>query len=465
MLARAALRVRPRPAAHLRLSRSLTLAGIKEDHRYSAHATSQGARADGLSKLDERQALELKMRLPKAMGGSGGEHNPEELLAMAWSTCFLSALAAAYKEKFGTKTGQPFSKTAQVKAEIVIGNCTDEPGFKAKSAKAIKAHGLLELGYEYIAIDDCWQAGSRDANTKAPREDPHRFPNGMKDLVSQLHDLGFKAGIYSSAGTHTCQGRFGSLDFESIDAQTYAEWGFDLLKYDNCYNAGQSGTPKLSYDRYKAMSDALMESGRTMWEKMDRGTVTNIIEKAAGVVYKAKSSSWPDLDGLEVGNGGMSIQEYRTQFSLWALVKSPLMLGNDVTKMDMSTLDIITNKHVIAINQDPLGTPGYRLWKKDDTSGGSIQLWKGNLSNGTFAMLVVNSTPGEQYLIFEMQDFFVDEGKAFANSGFAFYDLWADAQHSGNAESSMRFSVAGHGVRMFRVVPMHQNKENDLVSY
>lgn len=118
--------------------------------------------------------------------------------------------------------------------------------------------------YEYINIDDCWQAASRDPSTDAPIEDKQRFPSGMKQLVDEIHGLGFKAGIYSSGGVMTCQRRFASLGLEEIDAKTYANWEFDALKYDNCYNEGRSGTAKLSFDRYNVMRQALNATGRPM---------------------------------------------------------------------------------------------------------------------------------------------------------------------------------------------------------
>lgn len=116
--------------------------------------------------------------------------------------------------------------------------------------------------FNHINIDDCWQAARRDPQTHAPQEDKTRFPSGMAKLVKGLHELGFKAGIYSSGGVMTCQRLFGSLDLEEIDAKTYAEWGFDALKYDNCYNEGRSGTAKLSFDRYNVMRRALNATGR-----------------------------------------------------------------------------------------------------------------------------------------------------------------------------------------------------------
>ncbi|KNZ53465.1 alpha-galactosidase [Puccinia sorghi] len=215
------------------------------------------------------------------------------------------------------------------------------------------------------------------------------FPSGIKRLSDQIHDLGLKLGLYSDAGTYTCGKQFGSLGFETQDAQAYVR-GFlfkkerlkSYLKYDNCYNEGLSGTPNLSATRYRKMRNALNATGQPIvyslcqwgedqvwnwgstiansWrmsgditDSFDRPddrcpcpdssapcplpgfhcSAMNILEKAAGLGQKAGPGGWNDLDMLEVGNGGMSYDEYVTHFSMWALSKSPLILGNDVTKM------------------------------------------------------------------------------------------------------------------------------------
>ncbi|MBW0526685.1 hypothetical protein O181_066400, partial [Austropuccinia psidii MF-1] len=235
--------------------------------------------------------------------------------------------------------------------------CDINEGLILSAAQAIKAEGLDKLGYIYINIDDCWQAPSRGP-AKVPLADPQKFPNGIKYLADRIHQLGLKIGIYSDAGIYTCGKRFGSLNYEEIDAKAYAEWGIDYLKYDNCYNDGQSGTPSISANRYKTMQKALNATGRpilyslcqwgedSVWnwgstvanswrmsgdiyDNFDRPddrcpcqdsitpcslagfhcSVMNILEKAAGLGQKAGSGGWNDLDMLEVGNGGMTYDE------------------------------------------------------------------------------------------------------------------------------------------------------------
>ncbi|CAH7686967.1 family 27 glycoside hydrolase [Phakopsora pachyrhizi] len=328
-----------------------------------------------------------------------------------------------------------------------------------QSVRAMKKIGLDKIGYQYINIDDCWQAPSRGLK-KEPIADPIKFPRGIKYLADEIHSLGFKLGIYSDAGTYTCGKRFGSLGFEEIDAKTYAEWGVDYLKYDNCYNEGQSGTPDLSASRYRRMRDALNSTGRpilysmcswgedAVWnwastianswrisgditDNFDRYddrcpcegsvqpcllagyycSVTNILEKSAGIGQKAGRGGWNDLDNLEVGNGGMTHDEYVTHFSMWALLKSPLILGNDVTSFSPESLSIITNQGIIALNQDPANSAGYRVWKRPDPNGGSngsggIQLWRADLVNGSFALAFLNLTPRKVTHSIDLAEFF-----------------------------------------------------------
>ena len=255
-----------------------------------------------------------------------------------------------------------------------------------------------------MTIDDCWQIG-RDA-AGVIQVDVTRFPSGMKALSDYIHSKGLKFGIYSSAGTKTCEGRPGSLGFEQIDANTYAEWNVDLLKYDNCANKIRI-SEKQNRARYGAMRDALNATGRLIYYSMcnwgqaaswkwaadysnswrmsgDIGdlfnrfdvrcpclgvecwvvgmnigpnhcSVTNILDKMVQITGYSAPGGFSDMDMLEVGNGGMTTTEYRSHFSLWAVLKSPLILGNDVSNMTGDIKAILGNKEVIAINQDPLG--------------------------------------------------------------------------------------------------------------
>jgi len=281
-----------------------------------------------------------------------------------------------------------------------------------RTADSIIATGLAAKGYNYVNLDDCWQIG-RDEKTGRILEERERFPSGMKALADYVHSVGLKFGVYSDAGTLTCERRPGSLGYEDIDAQTYAEWGVDYLKYDNCYNTGVPGV-----ERYSKMRDALLNSGRDIvfsicsWGEEEvekwasevgnswRTTVdiedkwesfTSILDQQVGLEQYSKPGAWNDPDMLEVGNGGMTDNEYQAHFALWALLKAPLIIGCDVTEMSESTYKILTNEAMIAVNQDPLGKQGTRI-SRIDTPTGPIEVWAGEQINGTVIMLLNRSS-------------------------------------------------------------------------
>ena len=245
----------------------------------------------------------------------------------------------------------------------------------------LNSSGLIEAGYKYINLDDCWQK-SRDEDGSIVA-DPDAFPNGIKYLADYAHSKGLLFGLYSDAGNFTCAGRPGSLGYEEIDAQKYAEWGVDYLKYDNCYNNGIK-----SLDRYPKMRDALNSTGRPIfyslcqWGEEDVPTwgksvgnswrttgdisdkwnsMIKIIDINDKSYQYAGPGGWNDPDMLEIGNGGMTIAEYRTHMNLWCISKAPLLIGCDITQMSDEIKEILTNPEVIAINQDSLGEQGRKI--------------------------------------------------------------------------------------------------------
>jgi len=388
--------------------------------------------------------------------------------------------------------------------------CDIDEELIVESAKVV-ADRMKVFGYEYIVMDDCWHDVSRDPNTGAPRPDPERFPNGIKAVSDQVHALGLKIGIYSSAGRYTCGGRFGSLGYEEIDAKTYAEWGIDYLKYDNCYNEGQSGTPLISFDRYAKMSRALNATGRPILYSMcnwgedqpwnfattianswrmsgditDRFdgfdercpctdmldcklsgfhcSMTRIIDFAAPIGQKAGSGRWNDLDMLEVGNGGMSFDEYVTHFSMWSILKSPLIMGHDLLHMSNETWTILTNTAIIGINQDPNGQSGIRLWKRKLPEDGDLQLWRGDLANSSFTVALMNTSPEEQVVDVPFEDVFRDLGKEWREATYTVYDLWAKDQKGewGRCLGAMSGGIQGatvatHQTKVWKLVPTTQ---------
>ncbi|CAF1074246.1 unnamed protein product [Rotaria sordida] len=250
-----------------------------------------------------------------------------------------------------------------------------------QTADAIVATGLAAAGYEYVNMDDCWQV-SRDAQDVI-QADPQAFPSGIPTLADYVHSKKLKFGLYSDAGFKTCDGRPGSLHYETIDAKTYASWSVDYLKYDNCNNDGT--IPEV---RYPVMRDALNASGRPIFYSMCEWGVDTPALWAANVgnswrttsdiddswksmlnnidinnefADKAGPGGWNDPDMLEVGNGGMTDTEYIAHFSLWAISKAPLLIGCDVNKMSNTTLSILTNPEVVAVNQDSLGVQGKKV--------------------------------------------------------------------------------------------------------
>ena len=246
----------------------------------------------------------------------------------------------------------------------------------------LNSSGLLEAGYKYINLDDCWQI-DRNNTTKEIIVDSDKFPSGIKKLADYAHEKGLLIGLYSDAGNKTCAGRPGSLGYEQRDADTYANWTIDYLKYDNCYN---DNIPSL--ERYPLMREALNSTNRSIfysicnwgvenvssWGK-DVGnswrttgdiidnwiTMLRIIDENDQLYNNSGPGGWNDPDMLEVGNGGMTLTEYKTHFSLWVISKAPLLIGCDITNMSDDIKNILTNKEVIEINQDQLGEQGHKI--------------------------------------------------------------------------------------------------------
>src|ERR1700674_3545911 len=255
-------------------------------------------------------------------------------------------------------------------------------------ADAMASNGMKEAGYQYINIDDTWEAG-RDVQGNITTN--KKFPD-MKALADYVHGKGLKIGIYSSPGPKTCAGYEGSYQHEQQDANTWAAWGIDYLKYDWC-SADKIYKPAEMPAIYKKMGDALKVTGRPIVFSMCQHGLQNVWEWGASVGgnlwrttgdiednWKSMSTigfdkqvgheryagpgHWNDPDMLEIGNAGMSATEYRTHMSLWAMLAAPLLAGNDLRSMTNETRDILENKEVIAIDQDKLGRQGTRVSKE-----------------------------------------------------------------------------------------------------
>ena len=267
--------------------------------------------------------------------------------------------------------------------------------------------GMKDAGYDYIVIDDCWQI-DRDENGEIV-PDKERFPHGMKYVADYVHSLGLKFGIYSSAGAVTCQRRPGGFGHEYQDARTYARYGVDYLKYDWCGSTTQN-----AQSSYTNMRNALFTAGRPIvfsicewgsskpWEwagtvghlwrttgdiSDNWNSMIDIFNKQRELARYAGPGGWNDPDMLEVGNGGMTNEEYKTHFSLWCMLASPLMAGNDLQKMTPESREILLNKELIAIDQDTLGRQAtcYR-------DNGNYQIWVKTLSNNEKAICLLNNS-------------------------------------------------------------------------
>ena len=339
-------------------------------------------------------------------------------------------------------------------------------------ADAMASNGMRDAGYRYVVIDDCWHA-PRDENGFITA-DAKKFPSGMKALGDYIHSKGLKFGIYSDAGMKTCGGHPGSQGHEYQDALTYARWGVDYLKYDWC----STGT-RNAEEAYALMEDALRSTGRDIvfslcewgqnrpwlwgskignlwrttgdiWDSYSANdkahwwahSMLDIIDLNEPLWPFAGPGHWNDPDMLEIGNGGMTDVEYRTHFSLWAMMAAPLMAGNDVAGMSPETAAILLNKDVIAIDQDPLGVQGHRVRKAGDQ-----EVWARPLADGGRAVILFNRGTAPAEISVDWTDLGYPRGmKAEVR------DLWAH-KSLGRSAGSFSATVASHGVVMVRLLP------------
>jgi alpha-galactosidase len=337
-------------------------------------------------------------------------------------------------------------------------------------ADAMVASGLKDAGYEYVVIDDCWQVARDDQGNIIP--DPKRFPHGMKALGDYVHSKGLKFGIYSDAGTGTCQNRPGSRGYEFQDARQYAAWGVDYLKYDWCNHSTQD-----SQAAYSIMRDALAKSGRpivfslcewgstrpwlwakdvgNLWratgdiidkwstgEKQDGLGVVQILDQLNGLESYAGPGHWNDPDMLEVGNQGLSDTEARAHFSMWCILAAPLIAGNDIRSMRSEIREILTNKDLIAIDQDARGIQGHRVKKE-----GNLEVWSKQLSDGTRAVALLNRGNGDMEVSVAWHEIgYPGSLKASVR------DLWS-GKTSENTKGKYSASVPSHGAVVVRITP------------
>ncbi len=290
-----------------------------------------------------------------------------------------------------------------------------------ETADVMAESGLLECGYDYLVIDDCWSLRKRDENYKLV-PDPEKFPHGMKYVADYIHSKGLKFGIYSSDGYLTCAGFPASYQYEFIDAETFASWGVDFLKYDNCFKPSSIPARLLTHRMSFALENCgrdilfssccwgtesvkewIKETGAHMWR-----STGDILDNWASIkqIHYLQMDYQPfngqgcfnDMDMLvvgmngqgNVGLGGCTLTEYRTHFSLWCMLNSPLMLGCDIRNMSDDVKKIITNKEIIAINQDPAGRQPMLLQGFRNGVHEQFFIWAKHLEGGDLAVGVFN---------------------------------------------------------------------------
>ncbi len=358
-----------------------------------------------------------------------------------------------------------------------------------ETADAMVTSGLKSVGFSYVVIDDLWQGG-RDTNGNL-FPDPKRFPSGMKALADYVHTKGLKFGIYSDAGTKTCGGRPGSLGYEERDAQTFAGWGVDFLKYDYCYcpdYVSANNDFMAAIARYTRMGDALKATGRPivfsicewgprspwLWGRMVGGHmwrtsydvadfwdkprnemspigILTSIDVVSDLARFAGPGGWNDPDMLVVGlnntgyikGGGCNDTEYRTQMSMWCMLSAPLMMGCDLRNLNEVTKTILLNKDVIDIDQDRLGKQGFRVMRND-----GIEAWKKILTGDRVAIAFLNRNSTEQSVAASWKELELPP-----QAGFTIYDVWKHAS-LGRSDGPLSLRLKAHECQVFVLSPV-----------
>ena len=352
-----------------------------------------------------------------------------------------------------------------------------------QTADLVVANGMKAAGYTYLVLDDGWMAMERDSITGDLIPDPKKFPHGMKAVVDYVHSKGLKFGLYNCAGTKTCAGYPGTRGYEYQDARFYASLNIDYLKFDWCSSDGLNAK-----ESYTTMSKALQKAKRPIifslcewgnnkpwsWAKevgqlwRTTGDIANIFDgiktfdtwHANGVMTiidmqdslrkYAGPDHWNDPDMLEVGNG-MTVSEDRTHFSMWCMLAAPLMTGNDIRKMNTGTRAILTDKDVIAIDQDAAGIQALKYSDKD-----SVQTWLKPLQNGDWAICFLNrsSTPKSIQHDWKKNTVYDDLSAKEFNAEKNIYklkDLWTKKE-SGNTDKPFQVTIPPHDVVLLRLI-------------
>lgn len=348
-------------------------------------------------------------------------------------------------------------------------NCISQ-ALLIQMADAMVLAGMKDVGYEYINVDDCWLAKSR-APDGTLQPDPKRFPLGIKYVADYIHKRGLKFGIYQDCGKQTCEGFPGSFGYEALDVKTFAEWGVDLLKLDGCYfpvdqmeakytqwsqllgNASRPMVFSCSWPTYADLKNmsvpwAKVASVCNLWREWidirdEWATILKIVDyqEEMKLAQWARPGAWNDPDMLEVGNGGMTYDEYKSHFSLWAMMAAPLIAGNDIRTMSHETRTILTAREVIAVNQDPLGRQGGRLRAQS-----GLEVWTRRLHDNSQAVLLWNRNTSRTNITVTWAEM------GLASRTQRVRNLWTESDE-GTFVNAFTAPVEPHGVVMVKVSP------------
>lgn len=386
-------------------------------------------------------------------------------LVLVLSFCFAAFTLQAQKfEKLALTPPMGWNSWNKFACDV------DEKKIK-EVADVMVSSGMRDAGYTYIVIDDCWQIGRDSVGNIIP--DPERFPSGIKALADYIHSKGLKFGIYSCAGTQTCQRRPGSRGYEFQDARSYASWDVDYLKYDWCFTSTQD-----AQSSYTIMRDAIYKAGRPMifsicewgyskpwlwasnvghlwrttddivdcWDCVDgrnNAGFTVLLDRVANLSEYSGPDHWNDPDMLEVGNTHLTMSESRAHFSLWCMLAAPLMAGNDLRSMTSEVKEILTNKELIAIDQDSLGKSAVKI--QDD---GDFEVWVKPLSKEEYAICFFNRSLAPYKLSYNVKEML--KSKYSTDRTYTVRDVWMH-KNVGNTNKNITGVVASHDILMFRL--------------
>ncbi len=390
---------------------------------------------------------------------------------------FLSFLVSSYCQKFDNLAlTPPMGWNSWNKF-----GCDVNEKLIKQIADALVSTGMRDAGYIYLNIDDCWH-GQRDS-LGFIHPDSRRFPSGMKALADYVHSKGLKLGIYSDAGNATCGGKPGSRGHEYQDAIAYASWGIDYLKYDWC-NTGEMNAK----EAYITMRDAIYSAGRPMvlsicewgtdkpwtwgadighlwrttgditdcWDcELGHGSwvsngIMRILDMQKDLRQYSGPGHWNDPDMMEVGNA-LSINESRAHFSMWCMLAAPLIAGNDIRNMNREITDILTNKEVVAVDQDSLGIQGFRLYDY-----GEVEIWVKPLVNDEWAFCFLNRSDTPQPVELKWNENPIYDGVSgkkveFTRSTYSIKDLWS-GKLTGTTENIFKGTIPARDVILVRLV-------------